>query len=71
MQSSQLFYCNWCCFASGKFCTFVRIQSIRDLTSLNVVTLAMKKEKSLVQRCDSHRIHYKTQSNFLQLYDVH
>ena len=55
-------FCKW------KILHICKYSNTRDLTSLNVVTLALKKEKSLVQRRHSHRICYKTQSNFLQLY---
>ena len=43
-------FCKW------KILHICKYSNIRDLTSLNVVTLALKKEKSLEQRCHSHRI---------------
>lgn len=45
-------FCKW------KILHICKYSNTRDLTSLNVVTLALKKEKSLVQRHHSHRICY-------------
>lgn len=43
-------FCKW------KILHICKYSNTRDLTSLNVVTLALKKEKSLVQRRHSHRM---------------